>query len=270
MIDIIVPVYNQEKVVEKLLQSLSIQSFKYFKVIIGDDNSIDGTLRKIKESTFIKNMNVEIIENKKNLGVTKNVNNLLRHSLKSDSEYILFTAGDDFLDSKILELKMKALEENKEAIMVGSKTLIVNNKNQIIDELHQKFIYDQKGNLNWIKYGNIWGNGGLLWRKSMIKFYFDERIKIASDFLFVTKNISNHGVLFIDKPLYFYRKSQNSVTLNKNTKHKVFIDVIKSHMILIFESEANTLNAIYGLFNAISKKIFNKFFYERKFLKKIM
>lgn len=257
MIDVIVPVYNQENVVEKLLESLHNQSFKNFRVIIGDDKSTDNTLKTIETSRFSKKLNLILIKNKRNLGVTKNCNKLLDYSMKTSSKYILFTAGDDFLDSKTIEMKIEALENNEDAVMVGSKTFLVDINNEITGELDQRYEHDQVGNLNWVKHLNIWGTGGILWRKSMINFYFDERLKWASDFLFLVQNVSVNKVLFINKHLYYYRKSENSITINKKTKTKIQKDIFKSYLILLLDLKTNKIAVLFGLFNLILKKIFN-------------
>ena len=102
---LLLPFIIKKNVVEKLLESLHNQSFKNFRVIIGDDKSTDNTLKTIETSRFSKKLNLILIKNKQNLGVTKNCNKLLDYSMKTSSKYVLFTAGDDFLDTETLEEK---------------------------------------------------------------------------------------------------------------------------------------------------------------------
>ena len=49
MISIIIPTYNEEKYIPKLLSSLKKQSFQDFEVIVADNNSIDKTKKIVKK-----------------------------------------------------------------------------------------------------------------------------------------------------------------------------------------------------------------------------
>src|SRR5688572_8887700 len=58
MISIIIPTYNEESVLKKCLESLSLQTYKSFEIIIVDDGSSDNT-KNIVESlkSQISNLN---------------------------------------------------------------------------------------------------------------------------------------------------------------------------------------------------------------------
>jgi glycosyltransferase involved in cell wall biosynthesis len=51
LVSVIVPAYNEERVIEKLMLSLKRQSFKRIEIIVVDDNSSDGTVAVAKKYT---------------------------------------------------------------------------------------------------------------------------------------------------------------------------------------------------------------------------
>src|SRR5438477_12960858 len=52
-ISVIAPVYNESKVIEKFLQSISLQSYPNMELILVDDGSTDETAKLINQ--FVKN-----------------------------------------------------------------------------------------------------------------------------------------------------------------------------------------------------------------------
>ena len=59
-VSIYIPAYNAENTIKKCINSVINQSEKFDEIIVIDDNSIDNTLKILKEFK-----NIKIIENKK-------------------------------------------------------------------------------------------------------------------------------------------------------------------------------------------------------------
>ena len=71
LVTIILPVYNGEKYIEQMLNSIYLQDYRPIEVIISDDASKDKTVRII--CTWLKNkcMNniyFKVVKNKRNIG----------------------------------------------------------------------------------------------------------------------------------------------------------------------------------------------------------
>jgi len=98
-IDIIIPVYNQAKKIEKCFESIYNQTFKNISLIIVNDGStdkIEGILKKIKAQKLIP---IKII-NQKNQGANAARN---RGARETQSEFILFCDADIILKPTMLE-----------------------------------------------------------------------------------------------------------------------------------------------------------------------
>ena len=98
-LNIIVPVYNSEKYLEKCINSIIKQSFKNFQVKIGDDCSTDSTF-EIASKICSNYQNFNIFKNSRRLGALNNISKLLGLSVKDPSKTIdILIDGDDYLYS---------------------------------------------------------------------------------------------------------------------------------------------------------------------------
>ena len=109
LFNIVVPLFNAEKYIEKCLISIIDQSYKKFQVQVVDDCSNDSSY-KIASSICKDNKNIKIYRNKKRIGALNNIHNLLSNEIKDPTRTVdLIVDGDDFLYSSdvlnILEAK---------------------------------------------------------------------------------------------------------------------------------------------------------------------
>jgi len=116
-ISLILPLYNSEKYLDELFESIRNQTFKDFELIIIDDFSTDNT----KE--ILKKMNLKFYENQENLGFAKIVNKGIK---LAKGEFICILDHDVVYDKNYLN---DLLKENKD--IVASKVYYYKQKNKI-------------------------------------------------------------------------------------------------------------------------------------------
>ena len=97
MIDIIIPVYNAEKHIEKTIKSILNQTIDNYNIIIIDDGSTDNGIELIKQ---LKSNKIKIY-NKKNGGVSSARNFGIK---QSTNPYLIFIDSDDYLEPTMLEI----------------------------------------------------------------------------------------------------------------------------------------------------------------------
>ena len=99
LFNIIVPVFNAEKYIEKCLNSIVKQSYKNFQVKVIDDCSTDSSY-EIASSICAKYKNFDISRNIRRKGALNNIYNLLSSKVKDPSKTIdILLDGDDYLYS---------------------------------------------------------------------------------------------------------------------------------------------------------------------------
>ena len=114
-ISIIVPVYKVEEELERCVQSLVNQTYKNIEIILVDDGSPDRCPLLCDEYAQ-KDSRVRVIH-KKNGGLSDARNVGLQ---ATTGEYVLYIDSDDYIDLDSCERFLKATEQQKVDIVVGS------------------------------------------------------------------------------------------------------------------------------------------------------
>ena len=110
-VSIYIPAYNAEKTIEKSIQSIKQQTYKFNEIIIIDDNSTDTTNQILNEIDGIK-----VIKNNTNKGLGYNRN--LGFKISSN-DIVASIDADVVLVESWLEIMIKNFEKNKNIICGG-------------------------------------------------------------------------------------------------------------------------------------------------------
>ena len=97
-ISVIIPVFNQEKQVEKCLLSLTSQTLKGFEIIVVDDGSTDGTAKVL--TSFKSQVSNLKVYKQKHQGPAKARNLGAKHS---QGEILVFVDGDMYFGDNFLK-----------------------------------------------------------------------------------------------------------------------------------------------------------------------
>lgn len=214
LVSIIVPIYNCEKNIEKLIKTIVNQTYKNIEIILINDGSNDKSIKKCLKFKEIDDR--IIIIDKPNEGVSKTRN----YGIKiATGEYIMFVDADDLLPIDAVEKLY--LESNSYSWIVGNYKIINQNKvgkmksfaSNNIDFFRYKILnkyYDNKqedsGNLR-----TVWGK---LYKRNIIienNVWFDEKIKLFEDGIFNLNYLDFcENVKLIDNIVYFYKIEEQS------------------------------------------------------------
>ena len=107
-VDIILPNYNSSKFLEQTINSINLQNYKNWNLIIVDDCSDNETKNILKK--YSTNKKIKIFWNKKNYGAGFCRNYAIK---KSKSPYIAFIDSDDIWDTKKLEIQLNFMKKNR-------------------------------------------------------------------------------------------------------------------------------------------------------------
>lgn len=216
MIDILLPTYNGEKYIRKLIDSIFGQSYTDWRLIIRDDGSKDNTVNIVKEYGSKYPDKILLIEdNLGNLG-TSGSNDLLMH--KTESDYFMFCDQDDIWEpNKIEECYKEMIRVEQQhpgvPVLVCSDACCIDENDNLLYESffeNQKFI-DTTDNLYKMLALNIVQGSTTLMNaivREVVKF-------IPKDYLhdaWVACIVKYYGeVSYIHKPLLKYRQHLNNV-----------------------------------------------------------
>ena len=136
-ISIIMSVFNGMPYLVEAIESILVQTYKNFELIIVDDASTDETW------TFLKSLSddrVKLIRNRKNLGLAASLNKTLRHTL---GDYVARMDADDISKLERLYTQLEFMEKNPQIDICGSFVSVIDKDGKIIGQI-KKPLTDSK------------------------------------------------------------------------------------------------------------------------------
>ncbi|MCF6157335.1 MAG: glycosyltransferase [wastewater metagenome] len=126
------PVYNGGKFLKETLDSILIQTFQDFELIISDNASVDDT-REICHAYMMKDRRIRYYRNESNRGASWNYNYVFQLSV---GEYFKWAASDDIFAPEYLHLCVDILDKDPQVVVCYSKTKIINEHGIIISDYY--------------------------------------------------------------------------------------------------------------------------------------
>jgi glycosyltransferase involved in cell wall biosynthesis len=127
-----IPAYNSARYIAAAVESVLMQSFTDFELLVIDDRSTDGT-REIVFGYAGRDPRVICRENDENLGMVENWNQCLR---LARGEYVRFLFGDDLLASgDALARMVEVLDRDRDVSLVASARNTIDADSRVIGEL---------------------------------------------------------------------------------------------------------------------------------------
>lgn len=204
-VSIMMPAYNAENFISQALDSILLQDYPRFQIVVCDDASTDGTADIIR--TYQKKYPDKIVAifNQQNLGVTANCNKALEHCT---GEYVSLFAGDDLMLPGKLSRQIELMESDPECVLCyhpveifdsdSGKTFFVTN------QYRREDVYSTE---DLLLKGGIPGGCSIMVRRNAIpEKGYDERLKTVSDWLFFLEISLKGRLRKVDEVLGRYRK----------------------------------------------------------------
>ncbi len=135
LVSIIVPAYNEEKVIGRLLMSIRRQSYPYIETIVVDDKSTDDTVKISKK--FTKNV---FLREHFERSVQRNFG-----AKRSKGRYLLFLDADMKLSKKVIEecVKVMNLGDKNGAVTIPEISVASNFWESV--KAHERNFYNLEG-----------------------------------------------------------------------------------------------------------------------------
>ena len=228
-VSIIVPIYNVEKYIGNLIESLQNQSLKGIEIILVDDGSPDKS-GEICDKYGTDDARINVIH-KRNGGVSAARNDGLK---AAKGEYVIFCDSDDWLPIDALEKMYEKGKKENADVVIGDVFLSENGNNNLVHFYDKPFVSSDGEFIRKLIQADIYktycpcpyngtpafGYGGpwnkLVKRELLIDnvIEFDVRVKgIFDDILYTAHILANaKRVAYIQEPVYYYRIIASSIT----------------------------------------------------------
>tara|TARA_B100001121_G_C18586602_1_gene572400 strand:- start:195 stop:899 length:705 start_codon:yes stop_codon:yes gene_type:complete len=212
LISIIMSSFNSEKTIEESILSILNQDYKNIEFLIADDGSTDNTLKIIKKLKE-NDQRIKIIENTKNVGLTKSLNQLLKIS---NGRYIARQDSDDLSFPNRLTRQINFLKRTNSEI-VTSRAIIKDKEEKI-----PKYSYLLPNKLV-MKYKNPFIHGTLFVDKNVFEEVggYDENFYFAQDYKFYIDCFKHGKKIRIINEVLYKLNDKNNIS-NKNKKEQAY------------------------------------------------
>lgn len=222
-LSIIIPAYNAGKYILSSLNSLKMQTYNNFEVIIIDDGSNDDTIEKCNEFNIQTKLKVQVYKNIKG-GVSSARNYGIS---KAKGKYIAFLDSDDLVHPECYRILMENIKNNDvDVVACAFNTFLDGSEpNQNYDTSSYNTLFIQGGNSaieSMISADKSTSVRGFVWNKIykrtlLDKVKFNENLIICEDSVFSWEIMKTAKTLqLVQVPLYHYRKRLNSSTGSAN------------------------------------------------------
>ena len=195
-VSVIIPVFNQEKYIERCLRSILTQDFSSdeYEIIVINDGSTDKTPEALKNFRE----DITILNNETNKGLPYSINRGIK---ESKSKYLIRLDSDDYVNKDFLKIMTLFLETNNDIDAAACDYFLVNDKEDIIsrkDCLKSPIAC------------------GIIFRKDHLVNIglYDESFLINEEKDLRIRFLKKYKIHRIELPLYRYRMHEQNMTKN--------------------------------------------------------
>lgn len=249
MISIALASYNGSKYIREQLDSILMQTYQDFELIICDDCSTDNTWQILEEYAQLDHR-IKIFKNEKNLGFK---NNFEKAISKCIGEYIALSDQDDVWYPNHLALLYNNIGDN--TVAVGDATLIDGDGRDLDMSLKWQMGIDRKYhnpvemaltilcNRNWMQ------GASMLLNKRYLDLFFPMPKCVKFHDVWISLVACIHSkLLFIDIPITKYRQHGNNTSSKHKKRRNKFLICMK-HLLV-----SNILDDRLNMIKEIEKK----------------
>jgi len=129
LVSIGIPLYNEEKYVQSVLEAVLAQDYPNLEIIISENCSTDSTL-KIVEKFATLDSRIKIFKTEKNVKSAENFINVLSHS--SDGKYFVWVSGHDFIAPSYIRKCVEILEAEPNVILSYARAYFIDIDNNTV------------------------------------------------------------------------------------------------------------------------------------------
>ena len=216
-VSVLMSIYNGERYLREAINSILNQTFRDFEFLIINDGSTDRTAQILKSCNDPR---MKIINNKKNIGLTKSLNKGL-HLAKG--EYIARQDADDVSAPDRLEKEVNFLETHRDYAVVGTFVKILNEDSEVIGLLERLTediqIRERLGTDNCITHGSA-----VIRKKCLLDMgFYDESIVSAQDYELWLRLSEKYRLANIPEYLYMWRKHDENIEAKHIAEQKISV-----------------------------------------------
>lgn len=203
LISIVLPIYNGEKYMRESIDSVIMQSYKNWELIIVNDCSTDNTA-EIANGYVQKDSRIKYYKNEKNMRLPKTLN---RGFSLAKGDYLTWTSDDNLFKENALEKMILALKkDNADFVYASYETIDENGKYIDYVKTNENGKYEIIGH-------NVVGACFMYTRKVYETVGdYDYNYTLVEDYDYWLRIFAKFNTTYIEDVLYSYRFHSGALT----------------------------------------------------------
>jgi monovalent cation/proton antiporter MnhG/PhaG subunit len=243
-ISVIVPNYNYARYLEQRLNSIFLQTYPVFELIVLDDASSDKSLEVINNCLAKTDIDHQLIINSKNSG---SVFGQWRKAIKlARGDFIWICEADDFAKPDFLEKCINKFSD-PEVVLSYTQSMQVDENGKVINDDYLDYtneISKNKWQQDYVCDGfeelskalavknTIPNVSAVVFRKTSLQESLDhcerqiKKLKIAGDWLIYSDLLQKGRIAFTSESLNAHRRHHKSITIDPNNNNRHMAEII--------------------------------------------
>ena len=174
LLTVVIPVYNVEKYLKRCIESILIQEWKNYDILLVDDGSTDNSPKICDD--YVKSYDFISVIHKKNGGLSAARNTGISHA---EGEYVYFPDSDDWIEPDTFIALAEVVESQKFDIISFNREFVKGEEDAIVsDSLVTQVFEGKDAFVQMLKHSYITGFANdKIYRKSL---FIDNKIMFPS------------------------------------------------------------------------------------------
>lgn len=217
-LSIIVPIYNVERYLERCIESILVQTYTDFELILVNDGSPDRCAEIMEQYAQKDSRIVTIHQENKGVSAARNA------GLKiAQGKYVGFVDPDDWIDEKMYKIMIEKLDETESDMACCNWDVYdekMNRKEHGVQDI-PTIMSNEEFLMHYFDLPRT--VGGTVWNKLFLKKHitemFDESMILGEDAVFSAHCcLNSNQVVYLNAAFYHNYERNNSATREKDEK----------------------------------------------------
>lgn len=223
LVSVIVPIYMVEDYLEKAVNSILRQTYNNLEIILIDDGSTDNCPKICDTYKSLDHRIIVIHQDNVGVADARNVGLDI-----AKGQFIVFVDSDDYIHPRMIEILIAPILEGKAQMSVCSyKEVWTKDTEENEESIAIEYTFLKNRQEKWeYFFGNKMTEFVVAWNKIYPRKFFSE-IRFPSgrfyeDEVTICKLLDKAGIIaYIEKPLYYYLRREDSITLRPYGRHSL-------------------------------------------------
>ena len=219
-ISICIPTYNRKGLLKETLESIFMQTYKDYEVVIVDDGSTDDTEQMIKDTGYPVRYYWQ-----ENAGDAAARNKLIK---LADGQYISFLDSDDLLPPDAVERMVDVMSKEPEDVIVYGPYVTIDQDGNVCKRKRKKL---HSGYITQNLFENILVHScGSMFPKKVLEEAggFNEALPVCADYDLWLRLSQKYRFIAIHEPLFKRRRHSGNLSRYSFTNRKTEFDVLEN------------------------------------------